>query len=182
MTRAITRLLTASLLLGSLLSGAAYAQPAPRPGGPGNGPGNGPAASAPAAPASQGSNEPARAGKVNVQLMVVYANQSNKVDSRLGSLTRYLQNLRYSGYELLDSHVAQLAVNGSETVSIEGGRQITLTLLSKDDQKARMRVEITAKTGRLLDTTLTVNRNGTFIVAGPKYQDGILVLPLTARY
>ena len=46
-----------------------------------------------------------------------------------------------------------------------------------------MRVEITDKKGsKLLDTTVTVNRNGTFIVAGPRYRDGILVLPLTARY
>ena len=36
--------------------------------------------------------------------------------------------------------------------------------------------------GKLLDTTLSVNRNGTFIVAGPKHKDGVLVLPLTAKY
>lgn len=187
MTLAISRRASAlaTLLLGALLlSAPASAQPTQRPGAPAGQQGGGQPTSGPGQRGADQNQEPARAaGKVNVQLMVVYATQSSTaVDPRLGSLTRYLKNLRYSGYELLDSHVASLSVNGSETVNVEGGRQVILTLLNRDDQKARMRVEITAKTGRLLDTTLTVNRNGTFIVAGPKYKDGILVLPLTAKY
>ena len=59
---------------------------------------------------------------------------------------------------------------------------MTIELLSKEDSKARMRVVMARGAEKLLDTTLSVNRNGTFIVAGPKYQGGILVLPLTARY
>lgn len=58
-----------------------------------------------------------------------------------------------------------------------------VTVLGKDDRRVKMRVEVTGgKGGKLLDTTLSVNRNGTFIVAGPKYKDGVLVLPLTAKY
>lgn len=125
-----------------------------------------------------------RAGKVDVRMMVVYATDTHtQVDSRLGSLTRYLSHMRFTGYELLDTRSVMLGQNNSETFSIQGGREVTVTLLSKEESRVRMRVEITAGRGnKLLDTTLSVNRNGTFIVAGPKYQDGILVLPLTARY
>ena len=125
----------------------------------------------------------ARAGKVNVQILVVHATSAHSnVDPRLADLTRYLQNLRYSGYELLATQTAQLAQNGSQSFNIEGGRKMTVTMLDHDDQRARMRVQIIGNGNTLLDTTLSVNRNGTFIVAGPKYKDGILVLPLTARY
>lgn len=124
-----------------------------------------------------------RSGKVEVQLMVVHATDSHsKVDARLSRLKRYLSHLRFTGYELLDTHRAQLSTRGSETFAIAGGRKVTIELLSKDDRRARMRIQVTAKGGKLLDTTLSVNRNGTFIVAGPKYEDGILVMPLTARY
>lgn len=173
------RILSAALFLGAVSSLAdpspSFAQAGPRV----TRPSAGPAAPAPA-PASE---RVAPAGKVSVQIMVVYATSSQTgVDPRLGNLTRYLSNLKYSGYQLLDSQTAQLSPNGGQTFAIEGGRKVSVTLLSRDDQKARMRVEITQGSSRLLDTTLSVNRNGTFIVAGPRFRDGILVLPLTARY
>lgn len=172
--RTLARTLSALLLLGAL-SDAAQAQPAARPRP------SAPAAQAPAASAAD--EKPVPANKVNVQIMVVFATSSQTgVDPRLGNLTRYLSNLKYSGYQLLDSQQATLSANGSQSFQIEGGRKVSVTLLSRDDQKARMRVEITQGSGKLLDTTLSVNRNGTFIVAGPKHKDGILVLPLTARY
>lgn len=125
-----------------------------------------------------------RGNRVTVKVMVVYATDStNRVDPRLGSLTRYLTHLRFSGYELLDTHVAQVAPNSTQTFSIEGNRKFEVTLLAKDANRCRVRVQVTAgRGGKLLDTTLSVNRNGTFIVAGPRYKDGILVLPLTVRY
>lgn len=180
MNRKLTTILSGALFAALLSSsGAASAGPpvAPRPTAQQQAPAPRPAP-APATPSAV-----SRATKVNLQVMVVYATSSHsRVDSRLSGLTRYLSHLRYSGYELLDTQNAQLGENGSQSFTIEGGRKMTVTLLSRDDARARMRVEITASGGKLLDTTLSVNRNGTFIVAGPKHKDGILVLPLTARY
>lgn len=134
--------------------------------------------------AAEGDKAVARAGKVDLRVMVVYATeQHSNVDPRLEKLTRFLSHLRFTGYELLDSYNIPLAPRSSETFEITDNRKVTVELLSKDDQRVRMRVQITAgKGGKLLDTTLSVNRNGTFIVAGPRYKDGVLVLPLTARY
>ncbi len=176
--------LAAVLFLGAL-SSPALAQGGPRPKPPAAAPAPPATPATPAAqPAPAAQAAPVvPAGKVNVQIMVVFATSSQTgVDPRLGSLTRYLSNLKYSGYQLLDSQQATLSANGSQSFQIEGGRKVSVTLLSRDDQKARMRVEISQGSGKLLDTTLSVNRNGTFIVAGPRHKDGILVLPLTARY
>lgn len=125
-----------------------------------------------------------RAQAVTVGMMVVHATDAHSnVDERLGNLTRYLSHMRFTGYELLGTHQAALAPGASETFTIQGKREMTITLLSKDDKQVRLRVQITAGRGsKLVDTTLSIARNGTFIVAGPKYDDGILVLPLTARY
>ncbi len=127
---------------------------------------------------------PARAGRVQLRVLVVHAtNEHDRVDPRLGQLTRYLSHLRFSGYTLLETESLTLAVDAPQTFTIEGGRRVTVELLSRDDKRARMRVQITAsKGGKLLDTTLSVNRNGTFFVAGPRYKNGVLILPLTARY
>jgi len=125
-----------------------------------------------------------RSDKVAVGMMVVHATEAHSnVDGRLGNLTRYLSHMRFTGYELLDSKQVRLGPNGSQTFRIEGGREVSIRLLSRDERRVRMRVQIEAGSGgKLLDTTLSVNRNGTFIVAGPRYRGGILVLPLTARY
>ena len=126
----------------------------------------------------------APAGKVVLTMPVVYATASHsRVDPKLQSVVRYLQHLRYTGFELLDTHRMQLAVKGSQSINIEGGRKVTVDLLSRDARRARVRVQIEAGKGRkVLDTTMWLNRNSTVIVAGPRHKDGILVLPLTARY
>ncbi len=123
-------------------------------------------------------------GKVDLSVHVIYATEThNRVDPKLDKLQKYLRHLRYTGYELLETQRVPLTSRGAETFSIAGERKVSVELLSRDEEKARMRVKIIGKKGqKLLDTTLSVPRNGTFIVAGPKYKEGILVLPLTARY
>jgi hypothetical protein len=127
--------------------------------------------------------EQTQSDKVELRIMVVHATStSTKVDSRLQNLTKYLSHLKYTGYELLQTHTAELDKNGKQAFTIEGGFKVTIELLAKEETKVRMRVVMARGAEKLLDTTLSVNRNGTFIVAGPKYEGGILVLPLTARY
>ena len=164
------------VMLGTVALGSAFASPPTRPAPPRG------VVTFPDA-VQQQSRAP-RGNKVTVGMMVVHAtDQHSNIDQRLGSLTRYLSHMRFTGYELLETRSVQLGANGSETFTIQGGREVTITLLSRDEKRVRMRVQIQAgRGGKLLDTTLSVNRNGTFIVAGPKYNQGILVLPLTASY
>lgn len=135
-----------------------------------------------AGPRAAGAEQPA--GKITLELPVVYATSAHqRVDPRLSDIARYLKNLRYTGYELLGTQKAQLAPKGAQTFSLAGNRKVKVQLLAREAKRVRVRVRIIgAKGANLLDTTLWVNRNGTFIVAGPKHKDGILVLPLTARY
>lgn len=142
---------------------------------------------APVIPDMSHAAPPAKAaakGKVNLQVHVIHATEAHsRIDPRLEKLQRYLRHLRYTGYDLLETKKVPLSGRGNETFSIAGDRKVSVELLSKDAKKARLRVKIIGRKGqKLLDTTLAVPRNGTFIVAGPKYKGGILVLPLTARY
>ncbi len=127
---------------------------------------------------------PAAPGKVNLEMLVVAASDSHDgVDPQLQHLQRHLSFLRYSGYSLLDTHSAQLAPGGSSTFQLVGDRRVTVTLKARDANRAQFRIQFYGRQdNKLLDTTLSVNRNGTVIVAGPKHQDGILILPLQARY
>ena len=123
------------------------------------------------------------AGKVQVTLLEVAATDSHVgVDPRLAPFSSHLAFLRYKGYDLLDTHRLDLGPGGEQSLSITGGRRVSILLLARNPERAQFRIQITSQRGKLLDTTLSVNRNGTFIVAGPKHNDGILILPLQVRY
>jgi hypothetical protein len=126
----------------------------------------------------------AASGKVSVQMLVVAASDSHSgVDPKLQHLQRHLSFLRYEGYSLLDTYEAELAPGGTSTFQLVGDRRVTVALKARDAQRAQFRIQFYGRQdNKLLDTTLSVNRNGTVIVAGPKHEDGILILPLQARY
>jgi hypothetical protein len=126
----------------------------------------------------------ASADKVKVQLLVVHATtKSKEVDPRLKNLLPYFSSYKYSSFKLIKEEGEKFSDKSQHRFVINGQRILTITLLSHDPKRARMKVVMTGAKGKvLLDTVISVNRNGTFIVAGPKYQEGILFLPITASY
>ena len=121
---------------------------------------------------------------IKIEMMVVHAHtKNNEVHPSVRPLMKYFASYRYSGFDLIDTKSVRLEDDGTKSFTIQGNRKIIIRLISHDDSKARLKVTILgAKGKRLLDTTMVVNRNGTFIVAGPKFREGILILPLTATY
>ena len=124
------------------------------------------------------------AGKVQLDIMVVHATKShNQWDSEVTKYQRYLKHLAYTGYTSLRNHSMVLAPNKVQRIELAGGRKVVVELLQRDERRARLRIQIIApKGGKLLDSTMNVGRNASVIVAGPRYKDGILVLPMTASY
>ncbi|MAY80075.1 MAG: hypothetical protein CL930_04735 [Deltaproteobacteria bacterium] len=121
--------------------------------------------------------------KVTIKVWTVHASNSHKeVDERLKRISKYLKNLNYAGFKLLSKDAAQLEPKGKQKFQIAGGKTVKVTVLSRDEKRARVRVEVHGSKGKLVDTTVNIRRNGLFMVAGPKHKGGILVLPIFARY
>ena len=137
-----------------------------------------------AGPRGNPSRDAVPAGKVHLDVLVVHATKSHsKWDSKVTKYRRYLEHLAYTGYSSLKDHTLTLAPNKVQRIELAGGRKVVVELLQRDERRARLRIQIiAAKGGKLLDTTMNVSRNASVIVAGPRYKDGILVLPMTARY
>ena len=103
-------------------------------------------------------------------------------DPELKPLAASLKYLKFKGYKLLSAPSAALKPGQESSFPLEGNRTLTVKLVDHDDARARVRVAIAKGDEKLLDSTVSINRDGTFIVAGPKFKDGILVLPLRARF
>lgn len=126
---------------------------------------------------------PAAQGLANVQVMLVHAtNGAPHMDPQLSRWAPHLRHLRYDNYSLLERRRARLAIDGQRSFEILGDRELTVTLMNRGPRRARLRIEMHRGGQKLVDTTVAVNRNGTFIVAGPRHGEGILVLPITVSY
>jgi hypothetical protein len=122
-------------------------------------------------------------GTVQVRVWSVHATkQGNGMDERLGRVAKHLKVLDYSGFELLQKDSSGIPVKGAKKFPVAGGRTVRVSILSQNEKRARVRVQVSSAKGTLLDTTVSIRRNGFFIVAGPRYKGGILVLPIFARY
>ena len=127
----------------------------------------------------------AEANTVDINLLVVHASTTgNSIDPKLKNLTSHFDNYKYTSYALIKEHDATLKDKKDKSFIVSGNKTtITVSVLSHDDKRARLKIRILGPNSKLLlDTTASVKRNGTFIVAGPKYKDGILFLPITVKY
>lgn len=133
--------------------------------------------------AANGSGQAEARDMVQVRVWSVHAtNQKTVMGDGLERVAKHLKNLNYSGFELLRKDSAGISVKGARRFAIEGDRTVRVSILSQNEQRARVRVQVKSEEGTLLDTTVSIRRNGFFIVAGPRYKGGILVLPIFARY
>jgi len=125
----------------------------------------------------------AKAPAVNVQIMVVHAKEGEPyVDPKLSRLEKHLEFLRYDNFSVLDTQRSPVVSGKATSFSIEGGRKVTINLLEKNEKEVRLRVQMFKEGKKLVDTTVRVKRGSTFVVAGPKYKGGMLLLPITANY
>lgn len=171
------RLLSVGLLLGGLL-GAVPAQAQPRPLG-------GPGLPAPGTLAPGMRTLPHR-GPVDIRMMVIQA--SNTVEGyapEIQHLQRHLAFLNYKGFRLMFRNDMQLMPAATRSLGLFDGKVIEVTLNSATQEKAVLRVRMynpQQPSGVALDTTVSVVRKGTFFIGGPRYEDGVLLLPITAWY
>jgi hypothetical protein len=120
---------------------------------------------------------------VDVQLMVVHAtNAHSRVDARLEGLLGHLRHLSYTGYDVIDTRSESLTSQQEATFPVVGNRRVKVQLVDHDAQNARLRIRMFNDEGKVLDSTVSVRRDRSFIVMGPQHDGGVLMLPITARY
>jgi hypothetical protein len=121
-------------------------------------------------------------GKVSIQMQVVHANNSGVVDPDLQSVAANFKEFKYTGFQKLEAFDAKLAPNQEAQFSMVGGHKIKVKLVSRDSRQAKVRVMMFNDSGKVMDTTVAINRNRAFMIAGTSYKDGKLILPIHVRY
>ncbi|MEN0067600.1 MAG: hypothetical protein AAGA48_36045 [Myxococcota bacterium] len=121
-------------------------------------------------------------GKVEVSVMVVHATDAGQVDPRLESLKQQFKIMRFKGFNLMSTSTEKLSDGQSVQVNVTGGNKVRVRLLDRTPAQARIRIELYRDNDKRLDTTIRIPRNRTFLVGGPKHDDGLLVFPISVTY
>ena len=122
-------------------------------------------------------------GRVSVEVMVVQAtNKHQRVDAELRTVMQSLRHLRFTGFSVLSTNKVSVGDRGDASINVAGGRRLKVNLIEVDEKQAKLRFQLFKGDKKVMDTTVSIRRNRTFIVAGPKHEDGVLILPLTVRY
>lgn len=122
----------------------------------------------------------ANAQEVKFSVRVLLASNTGKgIDAKIpANISKHLNNsfgAKYSSFKLIGTHEVKVAVNKTGEVTLPD--KSVLSLQFRDVQGKFIRLTMSIKDFR---TTVRIRNGGLFFQAGHKYQDGILILAITA--
>jgi len=120
---------------------------------------------------------------VSVDLGVAVAsNEGTRIDPQLADLRTKLKAMfDYTSYRMVDRRKRTLAIGETGEFPLPGGRSMRVTPAPSSGGKVRLAVQIMEGQGNLLTTTLGLSRGGMVLVGGPAYQNGVLILIISAE-
>ena len=86
----------------------------------------------------------------------------------------------YSSYRLLQGEERRVAWRREAEFLLPGGRYLVVVPRGYKDGRVLLNVMLIAGTRPLVNTALALKNHGVFLMAGPRYQEGILVIAIGA--
>jgi hypothetical protein len=126
----------------------------------------------------------AQAMEMEVTVREIVADNSGQgLDSKLGDIGKDLKKLTYTTYRLEKTHDQHLDGNAQSKIVLLGDNVLLLSSEGEDEGKLRLKVKLTPgdSKARSFESTLRIPDGGTFIIGGPAYGDGVLILAFTAK-
>jgi hypothetical protein len=127
---------------------------------------------------------PARSqSSVSLTVQVIHAsNAGTSVDPALAKIRAQLGSMKYSSYKLLETRPFSTALGAKHAMPLPGGRTLDLYPFGLSGGSLELLVTITDGSKRLLDTTFRLSNNGTILVGGPAYNDGVLLVAISSSF
>lgn len=118
-----------------------------------------------------------------IEVGVAHAShEGSSIDPALSKLKSKLQSMfNYSSYKMLDRQKRTVAVGETAEVPLPGNRLFKATAVSIDGGKIKLDVQILEGGKNKLTTSLGLNKGGMVLVGGPAWQNGVLILVISAE-
>jgi len=120
---------------------------------------------------------------VEVRIDTVLASNAGKTfDPALARLKRPFRGLfPYSSYRLIQGERRVMPWRREEQFLLPGGRYLVVMPRGIHDDRVSLGVMLIQGTRPLLNTVLSLKNRGVFLVGGPRYGDGVLIIAIGAR-
>jgi hypothetical protein len=130
-----------------------------------------------------GGAQQASAPGCEVRIGAVVASNSGRIfDARLEPLKRQFDSLfAYSSYRLLKEEQKQVKWGSRAGFELPGGRYLLVVPREYKDGRVSLKILLIDGSRPLVDTALALRNQGTFLVAGPRHQEGVLIISIGAR-
>jgi hypothetical protein len=133
--------------------------------------------------AGEAASSPA-VGAVEVRIGAVLASNSAievEDDQRQESMRRQFNRLfPYSSYRLVKEQRERVAWGAKVGFDIPGGRYVLVIPKDYKNERVSMKVVVIDGTRPIIDTSVSIQDRGTFLVGGPRQPDGVLILSIGA--
>jgi len=115
--------------------------------------------------------------------IILASNQPGKgIDPQLSALAHQLRVVfKYTAYQLISSPGGSLVTGKPWSTPLPENRVLEVILLGREKGFSRLGVKIFEGRRALLDTTLRLRMGGTFLLGGPPYREGVLIIALTVK-
>jgi hypothetical protein len=120
---------------------------------------------------------------IEVRIDTVLAGNSEKgFDPALRPLKQPFRALfPYSSYRLVQGERRMAAWRREEQFMLPGQRYLVIIPRGIQGDRVSLSLMLIQGSRPLLNTVLSLKNNGTFLVAGPRYNDGVLIFAINAR-
>ena len=122
-------------------------------------------------------------GEVGIGIRVILAShQAKGIDARLQDLQKNLGTLfNYSSYRLLQDRSFLLSEGQTDQLPLADNKELHIQLIQEQGGTAEIGVEILRGGKSIFKTTAKLKKGGTLLIGGPKHEDGVLILAISAQ-
>lgn len=112
---------------------------------------------------------------------VLASNTEQTFDQRLATLRRQFDTLfPYTSYRLIKEEKRMVAWGRQAGFDLPGGRYLLVIPREFKDGRVSMKLMLVEGSRPLFDTVVGLRNQGTFLVGGPRHQDGVLIIAIGA--
>ena len=121
--------------------------------------------------------------EVGVGIRVILAShQAKGIDARLQDIQKNLGTLfNYSSYQLLQERSFLLSEGQTDQLPLADNKELHIKLIQEQGGVAEIAVEILRGGRNIFKTTAKLKKGGTLLIGGPKHEDGVLILAISAQ-
>ncbi len=111
---------------------------------------------------------------------ILASNASDDFDPQLARMKNQLEVIKFRSYRLIKQENKKVPWQSNAVFEIPGGHSLVVTPQEFRNKRLFVKVRLLGGEAPLLDTTVSLRNRGNFLLGGPAYEGGVLIVSISA--